>query len=259
MEKEKIVYYETEQDDFTNNENLKLKIIDENYKYLNRNIFWKILSFCLYRFIMKPFAYVYMKMKFDFKIENKKVLKEAKEKGAFFYLNHTQTLGDALIPNLLEYIRKVYVVIHPDNVSMPFLGKIAELSNGLPTPVNAKAAKNFMNAITKCIENKNFVAIYPEAHVWDYYTKIRDFKEESFRYPAKTRAPTYAVTTTYRKRKNKNPRIVSYVDGPFYPDKNKSYAEQKIELRNKVLDAMNERAKTSDIEYIRYVKKGEIA
>lgn len=259
MEKEKIIYYETEQDDFTDNENLNVKVIDENYKYLNNNIFWKVLSFGLYRIIMKPFAYLYMKIKFDFKIENKKVLKEARDSGAFLYLNHTQTLGDALIPNVLKFFRKVYVVVHPDNVSMKFLGKIAELSNGLPTPGNTGAAKKFMNAITECIENKNFVAIYPEAHVWDYYTKIREFKEESFRYPAKLDVPTYAITTTYRKRKNKNPRIVTFVDGPFYADENKTYAEQKLELRDKILEVMNERAKTNDVEYIKYIKKGESA
>ena len=122
-----------------------------------------------------------------------------------------------------------------------------------------EATKNFMNAISKCIDRKHLVAIYPEAHVWDYYTKIREFKEDSFRYPVKLESPSYAITTTYRKRKNKNPRIVAYVDGPFYPDKNKTYVEQKIELRDKVLNVMKERAKTNDIEYIKYVKKGEIA
>ena len=30
MEKEKIVYYETFNDDFTDNKNLKVKVIDEN-------------------------------------------------------------------------------------------------------------------------------------------------------------------------------------------------------------------------------------
>ncbi len=259
MEKEKIVYYETFNDDFTDNKNLKVKVIDENYNYLNKNICWKIISWFVYRLIMKPLSYLYLKFKFDFKVENKDVIKEAKEKGAFLYLNHTQTVADAYIPNSIAFDKKIYVVIHPDNVSLPFLGKIAEFSNGLPIPGNAGAAKNFMNTISKCIDKKYFVAIYPEAHVWDYYTKIRDFKEESFRYPAKLDAPVYAITTTYRKRKNKNPRIVAYVDGPFYSDKTKTYAMQKIELRDKVLNAMKERAKTNDIEYIKYVKKGESA
>ncbi len=259
MEKEKIIYYENITDDFTDNENIKTKVIDDNYKYIHKNIFWKFLSFITYRCIMIPIAWLYMKIKFDFKIENKSVLKDAKNKGAFLYINHTQTIGDAFIPNVISFPMKVCVIVHPNNISMKFFGKISELSNGLPLPSTSGAAKNFMNAITKCIEEKNIVAIYPEAHVWEYYTKIRNYKEESFRYPAKTGAPTYAVTTTYRKRKNKNPRIVAYVDGPFYADNNKSYSEQKIELRNKVFDAMNERAKTNDIEYIRYVKKGEVA
>ena len=172
---------------------------------------------------------------------------------------HGVQLTENNIPNSIAFDKKIYVVIHPDNVSLPFFGKIAELSNGLPIPGNTVAAKNFMNTISKCIDKKHLIAIYPEAHVWDYYTKIREFKEESFRYPAKLDAPVYAITTTYRKRKNKNPRIVAYVDGPFYSDKTKTYAMQKIELRDKVLNAMKERAKTNDIEYIKYVKKGESA
>lgn len=258
MEKEKIRYYETEQDDFANNENLKVKVIDENYRYIDKNICWKIISWIVYRLIMKPLSYLYTKIKFDLEIVNKNDLKKAKNEGAFLYLNHTQTVADAYIPNAIAMHKKIYVVVHPDNVSMPFLGKVAELSNGLPTPSNVGASKNFMKAISKCIDNKNWVAIYPEAHVWDYYTKIRDFKEESFRYPAKLNAPVYAITTTYRKRENRNPKIVAYVDGPFYTDQNKTYAEQKIELKNKVYDAMTERAKTNNVEYIKYIKKGEI-
>ena len=259
MEKEKIVYYETEQDDFTDNKNLKLKVIDENYNYLDKNVCWKLISCFVYRLIMKPLSYMYLKIKFDFKVENKKALKELKNKGAFLYLNHTQTVADAYIPNAIAFWKKIYVVVHPDNVSIPFVGKISELSNALPVPGNIKAARNFMDAISECINKNQFVAIYPEAHVWDYYTKIRNYQEESFRYPAKLDAPVYAITTTYRKRKNKNPRIVAYVDGPFYSDKTKTYAMQKIELRDKVLNAMKERAKTNDIEYIKYVKKGESA
>lgn len=259
MREEKIVYYETEQDDFNNKENLKTKIIDENYRYIDRNVCWKLVSWFVYRIVMKPLSFLYTKIKFDLEVINKKALKETQKQGAFLYLNHTQTVADAYIPNVIAFWRKIYVVVHPDNVSMPFIGKISELSNGLPIPGNSGAAKNFMNAISKCIDKKNLVAIYPEAHVWDYYTKIREFKEESFRYPAKLNTPVYAITTTYRGRKNKNPKIVVYVDGPFFADKSKSYVMQKLELRNKVLNVMKERSKTNDIEYIKYIKKGEIA
>ena len=37
MEKEKIRYYETEQDDFTNNENLKVKVITDSNSGLTQN------------------------------------------------------------------------------------------------------------------------------------------------------------------------------------------------------------------------------
>ena len=46
-----------------------------------------------------------------------------------------------------------------------------------------------------------------------------------------------------------------YVDGPFYPDMELPLKERQKKLRDQVYDAMCERAKLSDCDYIRYVKK----
>ena len=64
------------------------------------------------------------------------------------------------------------------------------------------------------------------------------------------------MTNTYKKRKLfKRPRIVSYIDGPFYPDESLPKREQAEELRNRIYDKMKERSNLSDCEYIRYLKK----
>ena len=111
--------------------------------------------------------------------------------------------------------------------------------------------------IEEKIKNKNSITIYPEAHIWPYYTKIRPFKAVSFKYPAKLNAPVYSITNTYQSygKKHKKIQLVSYVDGPFYPDEKLTLKERQQDLRDRVYNKMVERSKNNNIEHIKYIKK----
>ena len=86
--------------------------------------------------------------------------------------------------------------------------------------------------------------------------KIRNFPDTSFAYPAKQGTPVYCFTNTYHKRRFfAHPRIVTYIDGPFYPDMDKPVKERKKELRDKVYHCMCKRAKKSNHVQIRYIKQ----
>ena len=64
------------------------------------------------------------------------------------------------------------------------------------------------------------------------------------------------MTNTYVKRKNSNKiNIVTYIDGPFFPNENLSKQEQKQDLRNQVYKQMVKRSENSNIELIKYIKK----
>lgn len=257
MTEETVVYFEDELKDDFNTKKINTIKIDGSYKYIHKSILWNILSFVIYRILATPFAYLYMKIKFNLKFENREVLKQVKNTGYFLYINHTQEIGDALMPALMNFPRKTYVVVHPDNVSLPFWGNIIKFLGPLPIPGDIESGKNFINAIEKLISKKKAIVIYPEAHVWEYFTKIRPYGSTSFKYPVSLNVPAFAVTVTYRKRKNKRPRIVTYIDGPFYPDNHMSSKEKKEDLRNKIYNAMVKRAETNDVQYIKYLKKGE--
>ena len=98
--------------------------------------------------------------------------------------------------------------------------------------------------------------IYPEAHIWPFYTKIRPFKDTSFRYPVQQKLPVFSLTNTYqRKGKKKRPQMVTYIDGPFYPDQSLPVKEQKTLLRDQVYHTMVERAENSNMEMIQYIKQ----
>ena len=172
------------------------------------------------------------------------------------YGNHTQDIADPFIPNVISYPKTDYIIVHPNNVSMPVLGKITPSLGALPIPDGMKAYKNFIDAVETRISQGHCVVIYPEAHIWPYYTKIRDFPDTSFAYPAKLGTPVYCFTNTYHKRRlTGGARIVTYIDGPFYPDMDKPLKKRRKELRDKVYGAMCKRAQKSDYIQIRYIKR----
>ena len=62
----------------------------------------------------------------------------------------------------------------------------------------------------------------------------------------------------FKKKFGKNPKIVTYIDGPFYPDESLDLKNKKIDLRNKVYNQMCERSTLNTVELIKYIKKEEV-
>ena len=202
-----------------------------------------------------PIKVLYAKIKFKIKYIGKDKLKKYKNEGYFIYGNHTQAFADTFIPSIANYPKRNYFIVNPENVSMKFLRTIVEMLGAIPIPSNKKAMKNFLETIEKRVQNKYSITIYPEAHIWPYYTKIRPFKEVSFKYPIQLSKPSFCITNTYQQYGKDKIKIVSYIDGPFFPNKNLQMKEQQQELRNQIYNTMVERSKNSNIEYIKYVKK----
>jgi len=120
------------------------------------------------------------------------------------------------------------------------------------------ATRNFSAAIEERIKQGSAIFIYPEAHIWPYYTKIRPFSDASFSYPIKYKTPTFCFTNTYQKKgKRAHPQIVTYIDGPFYPDSTLPMRKQRKLLRTEVYMTMCERAKSSNVEWIKYIPAEE--
>ena len=128
----------------------------------------------------------------------------------------------------------------------------------IPIPTEKNGMKNFLSSINKKIEKGYSITIFPEAHIWPYYTKIRPFKSTSFRYPVEMNVPTFCITNTYHQKGKNKVKIVTYIDGPFFPDDNlTSIKEKKENLRNKVYEKMAERSQLSDYEHIKYIKRAQ--
>lgn len=90
--------------------------------------------------------------------------------------------------------------------------------------------------------------------MWEYYTGIRPFSVTSFKFPAKLDTPSFSMTVTYKKSKLfKKPKMVVYIDGPFYPEGN-THKEKARCLCEVITATMKKRSKLSKFEYIRYEK-----
>jgi len=256
MEKRTVIYYSDELNDEFSVAQISARPIDENYFYGDNSFKWNFKHVFWYRIIATPLAWLFLKIKFNHKIVNRSALKPYRKQAVYFFGNHTNAAADALIPTFVNYPKHTYVIVHPNNVSMPIAGKITPYLGAIPLPDNIAATKNFMNVLKLRVAQKKAIMIYPEAHVWPYYTKIRPFTDMSFRYPIQHKTPVFCFTNTYHKRWFTNvPRIITYIDGPFFPDEKLGAKEQRAQLRNAVYEAMCKRAELSDVERIHYEKK----
>ena len=257
-DKNKTIYYSDELNDDFASLGIKKKPLGDDFEYIHKNILWNTCSFVIYRMIAQPLVFVFVKVAHRQRFKNRKVLKTARKTGAFIYANHTNMLLDAFVPNIVKLRKRGYILVGPDTTSMPGLKNIVEMVGAIPLGQTLSENKEMLECINHRIaKNKGFITIYPEAHIWPYYTGIRDFKAGSFSYPCYTDTPVFAMTNCYQKKLiGKHPKVVTFVDGPFYPDKNLPMKERKEKLRKQCYDTMVKRAKeNSTYSYIVYEKK----
>ncbi len=254
---QKVIYYNDEiNDDFAGTHINTIKI-DENYKYVHKNPVWRFFEFITYYLIAIPLVWFFMRVILRVKFVNKKAVKKYKKQPYYMYGNHTGFI-DAFTPNLISLPRKNMIIVGPDTVSIKGLKTVVKMLGAMPTPGGIQSAKKFIKAIDETHKTRN-ITIYPEAHIWPYYTGIRNFSDTSFSYPAKTNAPCFAFFTAYTKPKGflsflRKANITVYISDPIFADKNLSVHEKKKQLRDKVYCFMQSHTKYSDYEVIKYVK-----
>lgn len=257
-EKRRIIYYTDELNEEFSVAQITPRRIDGSYRYDHSSPWNAVTHFFWYRLVATPLAWGYTRLAFRHKVVGGERLRKFGKQAYFLYGNHTQDIADAFIPNLLYVPQETCVIVHPNNVSMPILGKVTPSMGALPLPDDREAYRNFLAAIEKRVAEGKKIVIYPEAHIWPYYTKIRPFPDTSFHYPIKYKTPVFCFTNTYQKRRwSKKPRIVTYIDGPFYADESIPERKRKTDLRDRVYTCMCERSRLSTVEMIQYIKKDE--
>ena len=250
----KTYYYTHLTDDLVDSHNQNFTLPD-NYSILPSNYrqkTWNIIA----RTLAAAFGKIYSKLFLHVTIIGKSKLKTVKNNGYFVYGNHTQPMGDVFTPLTIFSPYRFYAIAGQANWGIPIIGKLLVRYGGLPVGRDIKQSIKLIKSIKKVITKNGIIAIYPEAHVWPYYTKIRPFDATSFHFPVKLNAPSFVMTTTYHKpRFGKHPKILTYIDGPFYPDQALSSKKAQEKLYNEVRDTMKARTQTNDYQYYKYVQR----
>ena len=156
MKKQDSKFYDSYTEDFVTSSNQDCEVKD-NYKWLNNNIFYKIISSILY-FLAYLISLIYCRLILCVSFKNKKVLKGYK--GYYLFSNHTQMIGDALDPLLLTFPKKNYVVVSSANLGIPFLGKILPFVGALPIPKKIHEKEALFDAMHTLVQNHS-ITIYP--------------------------------------------------------------------------------------------------
>ena len=257
---ERVFYYVSEEDDpiKTDEQEKKEEVrLPEGYEFIPKNIFMRMYSAVLFRTFW-VFGQWYERRYWQVKFHGREKLKKARGKGYVIYANHTNPFHDVFGPAVAAD-RRIFTIISPVNLKVPGIGKFLPLIGGLPLGKTKAEKAAFHAAADKRLEQRNCLVVYPEAHVWPYYTGVRKFPagDRSFTYAARNGLPVFTMTTTYHKRtkgERELPRMDVYIDGPFWPDSKKSEEENRAELAKKAYDSMVKYSKKNSYEYFQYRK-----
>lgn len=206
----------------------------------------------------KMFARLYCAGYLGIRVANPEVLQPYQGRGYFLYGNHTQPLSDAFFPMLLAHGVPAKTIARTDNLAVPILGPFLQMGGAVVVPPELHAMPEFLQDVAQCITAGQPVTVYPEAHVWPYDIRIRPFTRAAFHYPVALHTPSFAMTTTYhRRRHGSRPGITVYLDGPFLPNTDLSPRAQQSELLERIHAAMTARAaQYSTYAYVTYRKRG---
>ncbi|MCR5348221.1 MAG: 1-acyl-sn-glycerol-3-phosphate acyltransferase [Bacilli bacterium] len=250
-------YFDALADDFAGTK-ITRKTLPESFKYAHKDILSRFFSWFLYWVFAIPILYLAIKLLYGIRIRGKKNLRHTRRKAMFFYTNHTQIIDAMLIQLYVSGPRRCYIVADQDATSIPGIRYLVQLLGAIPVPETPKQHTDFVECIRHRVKQKRAISIFPEAHIWPYYTHIRPFSDASFVYPAELNVPACPVCVTYRRRKFRKsapPVMTVHIGKPVYPDLTLSIPERKKKMRDEVYIFMRDMsADCVNDEYIRYVK-----
>ena len=257
MPRKVITYHDPQNDDFAGT-HIATKPLYPGFRYVRGNLLWRGCACFVYRGLARPVAFLFRKIWCMQRFESLEALAETRDRGIYVYANHTQKVMDAFLPCQLRRKGRSYIVVGPDTMSIPLIHNLVQMLGAIPLGSTMRQSREMTACVHGHIEKGDLVTIYPEAHIWPFYTGIRPFPEASFGYPARDGAPVYTMTSCYQKRRfGRFPKVVTYLDGPFYPDETLSLPQRKKALRDRCQKAMEDRARAySTYAYYEYRRDG---
>ena len=177
-------------------------VFDKNYPYVDYSKgfafkrFWVRLLLCILVFPILTFFTMGIKIKSKYNLRRyKAVLKD----GAVTIANHVHMWDYICVMKAVHKIKWPYLLSWDKNVNGES-GPLVRMVGGIPIPENDNAATvSFIKAVKKLLDENNFLHIYPEGSMWEYYAPIRPFKNGALSIAIKNNKPVLPMAFSYRK------------------------------------------------------------
>ena len=176
-------------------------VFDKNYPYVDYSKGFAFKRFWV-RLLLRLIVFPMARIRFGLRIKGKGNLKNYKyllENGAITIANHVNMWDYICVMKALHNYKWTYLLSWDKNINGES-GPLVRMVGGIPIPEHdLEATVAFNKAIKKLMENKNFLHIYPEGSMWEYYRPIRPFKNGAASLAIKNDVPILPMAFTYRK------------------------------------------------------------
>lgn len=219
---------------------------DENYDYYLKNKFKVFLSKIVVSFGVSLFKIINF-FHHGLKVKNKKILKEfRKQKKSYISIANHCLILDSTMAVCTNYPRKTYITTVEPTMKIPFVRHILRAVNVMPIPFNMKGLVKFKNDSLEILKNGQTIHYFPEAALWPYYGKLRQFKPGAFRFAIDANVPIIPFCIYFRERKGlwkllgKKLLVTMQILEPIYPNTELSKKLAINDLMERCHSAMKE-------------------
>ena len=216
--------------------------IDENYKYVPKSKIFNFFSNLLYYGVAIPILFFLTKIIYDLKIEGRENVQKV-EGGAISVSNHVLILDCAMVGLALDE-KRVYYTTREESFKIPSVRKLIKLLRAIPIPHEMKNKPYFKKALSDILKDNGFVHFYPEAALWPYYTKIRNFKSGAFYFAVENNVSILPMVFTFRRPNGfrrifkKKSDVTLTILEPIKPEIQKDKKQEIEKLKENVYKAM---------------------
>jgi 1-acyl-sn-glycerol-3-phosphate acyltransferase len=212
---------------------------DANYPYVDRSKRF-LLKQDLLRVLLRVIVFPLCTIRLGLKIEGRENLKKHRDllnKGVVSVSNHVHMWDYLAINKAIRPIRPNVLSWAPD-INGEF-GTLIRLTGGIPIPESGiPATKAYLKAVNRLLtEDHEWLQIYAEGSMWEFYAPIRPFKTGAIRIAIDCGKPVLPMAFSFRKpgwiRKNvfrQIAKITLRIGEPIFPDKSLPINERRKEM-----------------------------
>lgn len=175
-------------------------VFDSRYPYVETRPWFRLKCFFV-RILLWLIVFPVMRLRLGLRVEGRKQLKAHKaliRQGMVSCCNHVHMWDYIAIMYALRPVRP-YVLIWAKNINGEN-GTMMRHTGGIPIPEGDPAATfTYLKAVKKLLQEGNWLHIYPEGSMWEYYAPIRPFKAGPAYIACHNDKPLLPLAFRYRK------------------------------------------------------------